>query len=65
MISERSELLARLLRYHALTRSVVDPRARDALQAAIRDIEKRLVELEEMISPPAANRNAAATLRRS
>jgi hypothetical protein len=47
MIGERSELLARLLRYHALVRGLADSQARAALRSAIAGIERRLAELDE------------------
>ena len=47
MIGERSELLARLLRYHALVRSMADSKAREALRGAIAGIEHRLAELDQ------------------
>ena len=46
MIGERSELLGRLQRYHQLARSMIDPKAREALRAAISGIEIRLAELD-------------------
>jgi hypothetical protein len=46
MISERAELLGRLLRYHALMRSVSDNRVRGALQSAIAGIERQLKEID-------------------
>jgi hypothetical protein len=56
MIGERSELLARLLRYHGLVRSMADSRAREALRAAIAGIERRLSELDESAMGPAPPR---------
>jgi hypothetical protein len=46
MIGERSELLARLLRYHHLARGLMDSRAREALRVTIAGIECRLAELD-------------------
>ena len=54
MIGERSELLARLLRYNALVRSMSDKRTRDALRAAISGIERRLAELDRDMEPVGA-----------
>ena len=47
MIGERSELLARLLRYHGLVRTMADSKAREALRGAIDGIEHRLAELDQ------------------
>jgi hypothetical protein len=46
MIGERSELLARLLRYNSLVRGMADNKAREALRTAIAAIERRLAELD-------------------
>ena len=62
MIGERSELLARLLRYHRLVRSVADGKAREALRAAIAGIERRLAELDRASQegpPPSRGRSPA------
>lgn len=59
MIGERSELLARLLRYNQLVRSTTDTKAREALRAAIAGIERQLVELDRASlrgAPPAPAR---------
>jgi hypothetical protein len=64
MIGERSELLARLMRYHHLVRTMSDKRTRDALRAAISAIETRLAELERAAMPgrrPAEGQHAART----
>ena len=63
MIGERSELLARLLRYHTLVRGLADSQARAALRSAIAGIEHRLAELDEESpqspSPPDRQRQVA------
>ena len=59
MIGERSELLARLLRYNQLVRSMADAKAREALRAAIAGIEHQLAELDRASPggrPPAPER---------
>ena len=65
MIGERSELLARLLRYNGLIRTMTDRRTRDALHAAITGIERRLAELDcaPMPSFPSEKRPHAARAR--
>lgn len=54
MIGERSELLARLLRYHHIARGLMDSRAREAVRVAIAGIECRLAELDRASLPDPA-----------
>ena len=60
MIGERSELLARLLRYNQLVRSMTDAKAREALRAAISGIERQLADLDRasLQHPPTAPQRA-------
>ena len=57
MIGERSELLVRLLRYHALVRGSADSQAREALRSAIAGIERRLADLDESSLPSPSRRD--------
>jgi len=65
MIGERSELLARLLRYHGLVRIMADSKAREALRAAISGIERRLSELDESALGAAPRRDQRPQVSRA